>query len=207
MALQKFARISPLIPACGSLSVPIRVIRGFPPASARHCALADEADELLFDDDAGHALHFGEAAGEGGGGLVQRDYLLHGLFGQFLAGSGEKFHGLRLVTRVQIPAQRAEQGADPRAASVQARQDFLENFVVEVRLPLAGFPCGFIRSQLARHLEIGHNLLRCAEGEFKSAILQDFQHLKQMFVHRRLHGWRQLWQPRLLGTPRLQAQV
>ena len=33
--------------------------------------------------DSGHALHFGEAAGEGG--LVQRDDLLHGLFGQFLA--------------------------------------------------------------------------------------------------------------------------
>jgi len=27
---------------------------------------ADEAHELLFDDDAAHALHFGEAAGEGG---------------------------------------------------------------------------------------------------------------------------------------------
>lgn len=60
---------------------------------------ADEADELFFDDQAGHALHFGEAAGEGGCGLVQRDYLLHGLFGQFLAGSGEKFHGFRLFTR------------------------------------------------------------------------------------------------------------
>ena len=70
VALQKFARISPLIPACGSLSVPIRVIRGFPPASARHLALADEAYELLFDDRAGHALHFGEAAGEGGCGLA-----------------------------------------------------------------------------------------------------------------------------------------
>jgi hypothetical protein len=32
---------------------------------------------LLFDDHAGHALHFGEAAGEGGGaGLVRR---IHGL--------------------------------------------------------------------------------------------------------------------------------
>jgi len=40
-------------------------------------ASADEAHELLFDDDAGHALHFGEAAGEGGGaGLVRR---IHGL--------------------------------------------------------------------------------------------------------------------------------
>jgi hypothetical protein len=42
---------------------------------------------------------------------------------------------------VQIPTNRAEQGADPRAASVQVRQDFLEN-LVQVRLPLAGFPCG-----------------------------------------------------------------
>jgi len=32
--------------------------------------LADEAHELLFDDHSGHALHFGEAAGEGGGGLA-----------------------------------------------------------------------------------------------------------------------------------------
>ena len=31
-------------------------------------ASADEAHELLFDDHAGHALHFGEAAGENGGG-------------------------------------------------------------------------------------------------------------------------------------------
>lgn len=44
-------------------------------------ALADKAHELLFDDYAGHALHFGEATGEGGGGLVQRDGLLPGLFG------------------------------------------------------------------------------------------------------------------------------
>jgi hypothetical protein len=44
---------------------------------------------------------------------------------------------------VQIPPERAEQWADPCAASVQARQDFLENFIVQVRLPLAGFPCGF----------------------------------------------------------------
>ena len=103
-------------------------------------ASADEAYELLFDDHAGHALHFGEAAGEGGGGLVQRDDLLHGLFGQFLAGRGEKFHGFFLVARVQIPSQRAEQGTDPRAASVQARKDFWEDFVVEVRHPLVGFP-------------------------------------------------------------------
>ena len=33
-------------------------------------ASADEAYELLFDDRAGHALHFGEAAGEGGCGLA-----------------------------------------------------------------------------------------------------------------------------------------
>jgi hypothetical protein len=32
---------------------------------------------LLFDDHAGHALHFGEAAGEGGGaGLVRRIHSL-----------------------------------------------------------------------------------------------------------------------------------
>jgi hypothetical protein len=29
-------------------------------------ASADEADELFFDDRAGHALHFGDSAGEGG---------------------------------------------------------------------------------------------------------------------------------------------
>ena len=33
-------------------------------------ASADEAHELLFDDDAGHGLHFGEAAGEGDAGLL-----------------------------------------------------------------------------------------------------------------------------------------
>ena len=38
--------------------------------------------------------------------------------------------------------------------AVQAWQDFLQNLVVEVYLPLAGFPCGFIRSLFARHLEI-----------------------------------------------------
>jgi hypothetical protein len=48
--------------------------------------LADEAHELLFDDHVGHALHFGEAAREGGCEFVQRDDLLHGLFWQFLAG-------------------------------------------------------------------------------------------------------------------------
>jgi hypothetical protein len=37
---------------------------------------------------------------------------------------------------------------------VQARQDFWENLVVEVGLPLASFPCGFIRRQFARHLGI-----------------------------------------------------
>ncbi len=64
---------------------------------------------------------FAKLRGEGGGGLVQRDYLLRGLFGQFLAGQGEKLHSFLLVARVQIPSQRAEQGTDPRAASVQAR--------------------------------------------------------------------------------------
>jgi hypothetical protein len=77
-----------------------------------------------------------------------------GFSGKFLAGRGEKLHSFLLVARVQIPPERAEQGADPSAAPVQAWQDFLENLVVEVRLPLAGFPCGFIRSQFARHLEI-----------------------------------------------------
>jgi hypothetical protein len=38
--------------------------------------------------------------------------------------------------------------------AVQAWQDFLENLVVEVGLPLASFPCGFIRRQFARHLGI-----------------------------------------------------
>ena len=36
---------------------------------ARRSESADEAHELLFDDDAGHALHFGEAAWENGGGV------------------------------------------------------------------------------------------------------------------------------------------
>ena len=67
---------------------------------------ADEAYELLFDDHAGHALRFGEAAGEGGCSLVQR----------------------------------AEQGADPRATPVKARQDFLENLVVLVGLHPAPHP-------------------------------------------------------------------
>jgi hypothetical protein len=52
-------------------------------------ASADEAHELLFDDHSGHALHFGEAAGEGD--LVQRDDFLNGLFREFLAGRGENF--------------------------------------------------------------------------------------------------------------------
>jgi hypothetical protein len=38
--------------------------------------------------------------------------------------------------------------------AVQARQDFWENLVVEVGLPLANFSCGFIRRQFARHLGI-----------------------------------------------------
>ena len=50
----------------------------------------------------------------------------------------------------------------------------------ELAIELSGFPCGFIRSQFARDLEIRHGLLRRAEGEFEAAILQDFQHLKQM---------------------------
>ena len=112
---------------------------------------ADEAHELFFDDHAGHALHFGEAAGEGGGEFVRRDDLLHGLFRQFLAECGENFHGLHLVSRVQIPSQRAEQGADPRAPPMQARQDFLEKFIVEVRLPLAGFPCGLINASFKKN--------------------------------------------------------
>ena len=112
---------------------------------------ADEAHELFFDDHAGHALHFGEAAGEGGGEFVRRDDLRHGLFRQFLAECGENFHGLHLVSRVQIPSQRAEQGADPRAPPMQARQDFLEKFIVEVRLPLAGFPCGLINASFKKN--------------------------------------------------------
>jgi hypothetical protein len=73
---------------------------------ARWSTSADEAHELLFDDHAGHALHFGEAAGENGGagfvsgirglrwrwmyGLIaisryiQCNDFLNGLFGQFL---------------------------------------------------------------------------------------------------------------------------
>ena len=113
------------------LSLPLPLARG---------ASADEAHELLFDDHAGHELHFGEAAGEGACGLVQRDDLLHGLFRQFLAGRGEKLHSFLLVTRVQIPSERAEQGADPRAAAVKARQDFLENLVVQVGLHPAPHP-------------------------------------------------------------------
>ena len=37
---------------------------------------------------------------------------------------------------------------------MEAGQDFLDNLVVEVGLPLASFPCGFIRRQFARHLGI-----------------------------------------------------
>ena len=85
-------------------------------------ASADEAHELLFDDHSGHALHFGEAAGQAGGGLVQRDDFLNGFSRQFLSGRGEKFFCFLLVARVQIPTERAEQGADPRAAPVQAWQ-------------------------------------------------------------------------------------
>ena len=91
---------------------------------------ADEAHELLFDDHARHALHFGEASGEGGGGsfvgeicglgrrwmygliaisrYIQGDDFLNGLFRQFLAGRGEKFFYSGLVTRVQITSERAE---------------------------------------------------------------------------------------------------
>ena len=112
---------------------------------------ADEAHELFFDDHAGHALHFGEAAGEDGGEFVRRDDLLHGLFRQFLAECGEKFHGLHLVFRVQIPSQRAEQGADPRALPMQAGEDFLQDFIVEVRLPQAAVPRGFINASFKKN--------------------------------------------------------
>jgi hypothetical protein len=49
--------------------------------------------------DSGHALHFGEAAGEGG--LVQRDDLLHGLFWQFLAGCVGQHFAARTFSRLQ----------------------------------------------------------------------------------------------------------
>ena len=73
------------------LSIPLPLARG---------ASADEAHELFFDDHTGHALHFGEAAGEGGCGLVQRDDFLNGLVWQFLAGREEKFFCFLLVSRV-----------------------------------------------------------------------------------------------------------
>jgi hypothetical protein len=39
---------------------------------------------------------------------IQCDDFLNGLFGQFLAGRGEKFFYSGLVTRVQITSERAE---------------------------------------------------------------------------------------------------
>gem|GEM_PF-2092239 len=73
---------------------------------AQRSSSAAEAHELFFDDHAGHALHFGEAAGEGG--LVQRDDLLHGLFWQFLAGCWATLRGSHLcpsasVIRAHLP--------------------------------------------------------------------------------------------------------
>ena len=74
-----------------------------------------------------------------------------GFSGSSSPSAGKIFHGLHLVSRVQIPSQRAEQGADPRAPPMQARQDFLEKFIVEVRLPLAGFPCGLINASFKKN--------------------------------------------------------
>ncbi len=59
----------------GTLHHAIRPSQSGRPASRGDSV--DEAHELLFDDDSGHALHFGEAAGEAGSaGLVRR---IHGL--------------------------------------------------------------------------------------------------------------------------------
>jgi hypothetical protein len=34
------------------------------------------------------------------------------------------------------------------------RQDFLQNFIVEVQLPLTNFPCSLDRRQVTKNLEI-----------------------------------------------------
>ena len=48
--------------------------------------------------------------------------------------------------RFAVARQPHQQRFNPPLRATQLRQDFLENLVVEVRLPLAGFPCSFIRS-------------------------------------------------------------
>ena len=71
-----------------------------------------------------------------------------------LAASREKRHRIRHVCVREIDHQGPDEISHSGSAPMQAWQDFLQDLIVQVRLPLAGFPCGFIDREFARDLEI-----------------------------------------------------
>lgn len=68
-----------------------------------------------------------------------------------LAASREKRHRIRHVCVREIAHQDPDEIFHSGPAHMQARQDFLEKFIVEVRLPLAGFPCGLINASFKKN--------------------------------------------------------
>ncbi len=68
-----------------------------------------------------------------------------------LAASREKRHRIRHVCVREIAHQSADEISHSGPAPMPARQDILENFNVEVRLPLAGFPCGLINASFKKN--------------------------------------------------------
>ncbi len=68
-----------------------------------------------------------------------------------LAASREKRHRIRHVCVREIAHQDPDEIFHSGPAHMQARQDFLENFIIEVGLPLAGFPCGLINASFKKN--------------------------------------------------------
>ena len=66
-----------------------------------------------------------------------------------LAASREK--RIRQVCVREIDHQGPDEISHSGPAPMQARQDFLEKFIVEVRLPLADFPCGLINASFKKN--------------------------------------------------------
>ncbi len=75
----------------------------------------------------------------------------HGSSSLPLGRQSGKRHRIRHVCVREIAHQDPDEIFHSGPAHMQARQDFLEKFIVEVRLPLAGFPCGLIYASFKKN--------------------------------------------------------